>query len=117
MPKSPMKRMEGESFCYPVRVPPRTCLVSLTDARGIRHSVEVVAETLFEAAILGLGILRSDTWVEGAVGAATKIEGEVREPATKHAVTLQQIERWLSGATISPNERVKKDRLKGMLRQ
>ena len=95
---------------------PRTCTITLTDSRGIRHSVEVVAETLFEAAILGLGILRKDTWIDGAVGAATKIEVEVREPVTKHAVTLQQIERWLSGATISPNERVKKDRLRGMLR-
>ena len=46
-----------------------------------------------------------------------KIEVEVRDPATKHTVTLQQIERWLSGATISPNERVKKDRLKAMLKQ
>jgi hypothetical protein len=59
--------------------------------------------------------LKKDGWVEGTVGAATRIEIEVREPATKHTITLMQIERWLSGATISPNERVRKDRLKGML--
>lgn len=45
-----------------------------------------------------------------------KLEVDVREPATKHTITLLQIERWLSGATISPNERVKKDRLRAMLR-
>jgi hypothetical protein len=103
-------------FCYALRVPPRTCTVTLTDSRGIRHSVEVVAESLFEAAVLGLGILRRDDWFQEGLGAATRIEVEVREPATRHTVTLTQIERWLSGATISPNERVKKDRLKGMLR-
>jgi hypothetical protein len=50
-------------------------------------------------------------------GARSCFEGAVREPATIHTVTLLQIERWLTGATISPNERVKKDRLKSMLRE
>jgi hypothetical protein len=45
-----------------------------------------------------------------------KIEVAVPEPATIHTVTMQQIERWLNGAAIGPNERVKKDRLKGMMR-
>jgi hypothetical protein len=96
-------------------MPLRTCAVTLTDARGVKHTAEVTAETLYEAAILGIQILKKDGWIEGAVGAATRIEIEVREPATRHTITLMQIERWLSGATISPNERVRKDRLKGML--
>jgi hypothetical protein len=98
-------------------VPPRTCLVSLTDSRGIKHSVEIVAESLFEAAVIGLQILRKDGWVQETIGAGTKIEVEVREPATRHTITLQQIERWLTGATINPSEKVKKDRLRGMLRE
>lgn len=36
-------------------------------------------------------------------------------PAVRHAVTVMQIERWLQGATTSPNERVRKDRLKQLL--
>jgi len=31
-------------------VPARTCTVTLTDIRGVKHSVEVTAETVFEAA-------------------------------------------------------------------
>jgi hypothetical protein len=93
------------NICYPLSVPPRTCRVTLRDTRGIEHSIEVVAETLFEAAILGLRILRADTWVEQGISAATKIEAEVREPETKHAVTLQQIERWLIGARGTRSER------------
>ena len=42
-------------------------------------------------------ILKKDGWIQETFGAATKIEIEVRDPATKHTVTLQQIERWLSG--------------------
>jgi hypothetical protein len=37
----------------------------------------------------------------------TKLEVKVRPPAVKHAVSVLQIERWLHGATTSPNERVR----------
>jgi hypothetical protein len=33
-------------------VPIRTCRVSFTDSEGLRHSVDVQAETLYEAAAL-----------------------------------------------------------------
>ena len=92
----------------------RTCRVSVLDARGVEHAIEVVAESLFEAAALGLQILKKDGWTE-PVGGTTRIHVEVREPVTRHVVTLMQIQRWLYGATQSPNERVKKDRLKRLL--
>jgi hypothetical protein len=92
----------------------RTCKVSVTDSRGVEHAVEVVADSLFEAAALGLQVLRTDGWTE-PIGGSTRIEVEVRQPVTKHAVTLMQIQKWLDGATQSPNERVKKDRLKRLL--
>src|SRR5690349_18838339 len=52
---------------------------------------------------------------EGQLDGTTRIQVEVREPVTKHVVTVMQIQRWLDGATQSPNERVKKDRLKRLL--
>jgi hypothetical protein len=97
-------------------VPLRPCAVTLTDTRGVRHAVDAAAESLFEAAVLRVQALRKDGWMEGAIGAATKIDVEVREPVTRHTVTMQQIERWLTGATISPNERVKKDRFAELLK-
>src|SRR5687767_10014132 len=95
----------------------RTCAVTFTDSRGVKHTAEVATESLFEAAVLGMQILKRDGWIQETFGAATKIHIEVREPATSHTVTIQQIERWLSGATISPNERVKKDRLRTLLKE
>jgi hypothetical protein len=95
-------------------VPVRVCEVSFKDHRGIRHGVEVQAETLYEAAVMAVAALRKDPWIE-RVGPSTVLDIEVREPATKHAITIQQVERWLEGATSSPNEAVKKARLKMML--
>jgi hypothetical protein len=94
----------------------RSCLVSFTDNRGVQHSVEVTAETLFEAAALGVALLRKDGWVDQGFALGTKLRVDVREPATRHTVTLSQVERWLDGATSSPNERVRKDRLRELLR-
>jgi hypothetical protein len=42
---------------------------------------------------------------------------EVREPGTRHAISLQQVERWLAGATTNPNEASKKAKLKVLLMQ
>ena len=89
----------------------RTCLVSLTDVRGTRHSVEVTAESLYEAAILGLNLLRKDQWLEKP-GPGTWLEVEVKEPTVRHQVTVQQLKRWLDGASINPAERLRKDKLK-----
>ena len=91
-------------------MPLRICAVSLVDERGIRHTVEVQAESLFEAAVLGVRTFKGDPWIED-VGPATVLDIEVREPAANHRITMMQVERWLEGASTSPNEGVKKARL------
>jgi hypothetical protein len=92
------------------------CSVSFADQRGIRHSVDVQAESLFEAAVLAVQTFRQDPWLE-RIGPATVLDVEVRQPATAHAVTLQQVERWLAGATPNPTEASKKAKLKMILVQ
>jgi hypothetical protein len=96
-------------------VPPRTCLVTLTDSRGIRHSVEVTAESLFEAGVLAVSAFRKAGWVEEPPGVASRLEIEVREPAMKHTVTLAQLQRWANGATRSPAERIRRERMRQLL--
>ncbi len=95
---------------------PRTCAVSFVDTRGVRHEVVVEAESLYEAAVLGVKRMRKDPWTE-QIGPATVLDVEVREPSTRHAISLQQVERWLAGATTNPNEASRKARLKMMLVQ
>jgi hypothetical protein len=96
-------------------VPLRTCLVSILDSRNIRHGVEVQAESVFEAAVLGIQILKKSDWTD-PIGGGTRIEIEVREPVTRHTLTMMQLERWLQGAVTNPSDKVKKERLKAMMR-
>ena len=84
--------------------------------RGIRHSAEVEAESLYEAAVQGIRRLNQDPWME-RIGPGTKLEVEVREPAVKHALSVEQVERWLAGATTNPTEATKKAKLKLLLVQ
>ena len=92
----------------------RTCSVTVQDPSGIRHTVDVAGETLFEAAAMGLQMLTQDNWV-GPIAGGTRVEVQVREAVTSHTVTYTQIERWLNGATSSPNEKVKKENLRRLL--
>jgi hypothetical protein len=95
-------------------VAPRPCIVSFKDMRGIQHSVNVEAESLYEAAVLGIRRLNEDPWLE-KIGQATILQIEVRHPGSTHAISLQQVERWLAGATTSPSEASKKVKLKMLL--
>ena len=94
----------------------KVCVVSFNGPSGVRHSVEVEAESLYEAAVLGVRRLNQNIWSEN-VGPATVLDVEVREPGSKHAISLQQVERWLAGATTNPSEASKKAKLKMMLVQ
>jgi hypothetical protein len=94
----------------------KACSVSFTDVRGITHTAEVEAESLYEAAVQGIRRLNQDPWLE-RIGPGTKLEIEIREPSAKHAITVEQVERWLAGATKSPTEATKKAKLKLLLIQ
>ena len=63
---------------------------------------------------MALGVLKKDGWTD-PIGPGTRLEVQVQEPTVKHTVTLMQVERWVNGATLSPNEKVKRERLRGML--
>ena len=92
----------------------RTCSVSFLDARGIRHGVDVEADSLYEAAVKAVARFRFDPWME-PVGTATALDIEIRESATKHVVTLKQVESWLASTNASPHVASKKTRLKMLL--
>src|SRR5215217_7100554 len=85
-------------FCFATRatlgcVAERACSVSFTDSLGIKHSVDVTADSLFEAAVLGLKILRSSDLKE-APGRATVLEIDVRNPGVRHYVSLLHVSKW-----------------------
>jgi hypothetical protein len=95
-------------------MPARACSVSFIGTSGIRHGVEVEAHSLYEAAVKAIPRFRQDPWME-QVANATALDIEIRESATKHSVTLKQVESWLASTSLSPHVASKKTRLKMML--
>ena len=61
-----------------------------------------------------MALLRQDGWTE-PVAPGTQVEIQVREPATTHCVTVAQLKRWCDGIAVSPDETLKKRKLKELL--
>jgi hypothetical protein len=93
----------------------RTCTVSFTGPSGTRHTVNVTAESLYEAVLVGVRAI-SEHWGEGPTATA-RIAVEVRSPSVTHEVCLKQIRQWAEGTATSPKERLLKDSLKSLLIQ
>ena len=92
----------------------KTCTVSFTGPSGVCHSVEVSADSLYEAAIVGFSLLKGDGWVD-PVAPGTRLEIQVRHPATTRYISLAQLRRWVEGVAVSPDETLRKRRLKTLL--
>ena len=93
-------------------MPARTCTVSFTGPDGIRHSVNVHAETLYEAVVLAVRAFREH---ECAPGPASKLEVEARSPGVTHTLSIAKVQTWLASSAKSPADKIMKERLKGLL--
>jgi hypothetical protein len=87
------------------------CIVSFVDLDGVRHSVEVHADGLYEAGILSLCAFRKHDLEPGGL---TELEVEVRS-SIKHTVTVTKLRDWLRRGVRTPKEAVLKERLRGLL--
>lgn len=92
----------------------KACTVTCTGPSGVHHSVEVAAESLYEAAIIGFSLLKQDGWVD-PLAPGTRLEIQVKHPATTHSVSVSQLRRWVDGIAVSPDETLRKRRLKALL--
>lgn len=87
------------------------CVVSYVDMDGVRHSVELEAEGLYEAAVLGIASFRKHDITPAGLA---KLEIEVRSTIT-HTVTVQDVQKWLKRGVMSPKEAVLKERLRALI--
>jgi hypothetical protein len=81
----------------------------------MRHSVEVVALSLYEAAVLALKEFRSCSFTEVSAGKETRLHVAVRPPAESHEITVGQVESWLKSGGKSPREQTTKTKLAELL--
>jgi hypothetical protein len=87
------------------------CVVSYLDIEGLRHTVEVEAESLYEAGVLAIRTFRQH---DCEPGSAALLEVEVRSSVV-HTITPMRIHKWLNGGAKSPKEAVTKERLRALL--
>ena len=76
--------------------------------------MDVTAETLYEAAALALSIFRQSEWAD-VIGSNTELLVAVKNPETMHSVTPNQIRRWCDGVAVSPDEVLKRRRVKTLI--
>jgi hypothetical protein len=95
----------------PLSMALRSCVVSCRDIAGTEHSVEVTAESLYEAEAQALGILRGDIWVEKISEALTELKVRVKQPAVEHLVWMKDFRRWLESQGKTPAECTRKRKL------
>jgi hypothetical protein len=86
----------------------RSCAVSFDDGTGIRHTVQVSAESVFEAAALALHIFRT----AGTPPPAAHLEIAAQPPVVNHSVSVQRVRDWLSSGGKTPKEQALKSRLR-----
>jgi uncharacterized protein (UPF0210 family) len=97
------------------RVVLRTCTVAVKDVRDVEHSIEVTAETLYEAIATALAALQQDNWVgEIGQGLAT-VTVLVQQPPVKHEVKMKDFVSWLGRQGRSPAEVTLKQKLERIL--
>lgn len=87
------------------------CFVSYLDTSGIRHQVEVEADSMYEAAALAVRAFKEHDCEPGAMG---QLEVEIRTSIT-HMLTVRKLHDWLNGGSKTPKDVVLKDRLRKIL--
>ena len=93
----------------------RSCHVTIQDLEGISHSVEVTAESLYEAVAQGLAALRGHEWIAG-LQQQGMVKVSVADVRVEHQVRLADFTQWLEkpGAK-SPGELVQRKRARAIL--
>jgi hypothetical protein len=82
---------------------------------GVRHTVDVTAETLYEAVALGMAAIRTDDWVTGIAQGLNPVTVQVTHVAVKHEVKLMDFTKWLDRTNGSPREMSDRKRIRSIL--
>lgn len=93
----------------------KSCRVTLRDFEGISHTVEVTAESLFEAVAQGLAALRGHDWIEGLPRGSGTVRVSVSDVRVEHEVRLKDFMSWLESPGKSPREVIRRQKVREIL--
>jgi hypothetical protein len=94
-------------------MPLRRCRVTIQDLEGVAHTVEVTAESLFEAVAQGLAALRGKEWVAGVAQGIVKVS--VTDVRVEHEVRLKDFTEWLDRPGRSPRDIIQRQKIRSIL--
>src|ERR1035441_10347603 len=92
----------------------RSCRVTIKDMEDVSHTVDVTAESLYEAVALGLKVIRARDWVEG-LREQFKVEISVSEIPVRHSVEMKEFNSWLQRDGGAPRDLVQRKRARKIL--
>ena len=91
------------------------CRVSYMNAEGI-HSVEVTADTLFEAVAQAVVEFRDDKTVTEPPTSDTEFTVQILRKPVEHLIRLKKVQAWAQPSTRGgPVEALRRDRVRKML--
>jgi hypothetical protein len=82
---------------------------------GVTHTVEVTAETLYEAVALGMAAIRTDEWVTGIAQGLNPVKVRVTNVPVEHEVRIMDFTNWLDRNGGSPREMSDRKRIRSIL--
>ena len=93
------------------------CIVRLKDCHNTEHSVEVYAESLYEAVLRGLSRLEVVGWESNGGETIQQVEVEIHQEPTKHIVDVPKLLKWVEQNSMCPGQETQKEKLRKLLGQ
>jgi hypothetical protein len=93
----------------------RACRITCRDAQGVEHTVQVTAQSLFEAVAQALRIFREDDWSDDPNSSSASVVVTIKPAEVEYRVRIKDFQTWLESAPRSPAEMALKRRLREIL--
>jgi len=91
------------------------CIVRLKDYHDTEHSVEVYAESLYEAVLRGLNRLQDVGWESNGNETIQRVEVEIHQEPTRHIVDVPKLLKWVEQNSMYPGQETRKEKLRKLL--
>src|SRR5260370_2239777 len=88
------------------------CIVRLKDCHNTEHSVEVYAESLYEAVLRGLNRLDVVGWESNGNETIQRVEVEIHQEPTKHIVDVPMLLKWIGEKSTYPAQETRNANLR-----
>src|SRR6266404_6877375 len=93
----------------------RSCRVTIQVMKGVSHTVEVTASTLYEAVAQGLAAIQGAEWVGEIAQGSNVVKVSVLPVRVQHEVKLMDFTKWLERKGGSPRQVSDRHRIRTIL--